>query len=175
MLPKLYFSSGFLTRAKTIHTLAQRTGIDPAGLERTVASMNEFAHTGRDLDFARGDSESDRLFADPSIEPNPCLAPMIEPPFYAMSIEPGDFGTHGGLAIDTDARVLGAGGEPIPGLYAIGNCAAAVAPTYPAPGSTLGPAMTFAWQAARHIAKKGADLDTCDAARSFKGDLHEDV
>jgi 3-oxosteroid 1-dehydrogenase len=175
MLPKLYFSSGFLTRAKTIHTLAKRTGIDPAGLERTVASMNEYARTGRDLDFARGDSESDRLFADPSIKPNPCLAPIIESPFYAMRIEPGDFGTHGGLAIDTDARVLGAGGGPIPGLYAIGNCAAAVAPTYPAPGSTLGPAMTFAWQAARHIARTGADLDTCDAAQTFKGDLHEGV
>jgi 3-oxosteroid 1-dehydrogenase len=153
MLPKLYFSSGFLTRAGTIRALAQQAGIDPAGLERTATEMNEYARTGRDLEYRRGEAESDRLFADPTIKPNPCLAPITEPPFYAMRIEAGDFGTQGGLVTDTDARVLNSSGEPIPGLYAIGNCAAAVCPTYPAPGSTLGPAMTFAWQAARHIAR----------------------
>lgn len=151
-LPKSYFTCGLLNRAGTIRRLAQKAGIDPAGLERTIAVMNEYARTGKDLEFQRGDTESDRLFADPRIKPNPCLAPIVEPPFYAMRIEAGDFGTQGGLVTDTDARVLRAGGEPIPGLYAIGNCAAAVCPTYPAPGSTLGPAMTFAWQAARHIA-----------------------
>jgi 3-oxosteroid 1-dehydrogenase len=68
-----------------------------------------------------------------------------------MRIDPGDFGTHGGLATNTDAQVLRADGAPVPGLYAVGNCAAAILPTYPGPGSTLGPAMTFAWQAAKHI------------------------
>ena len=61
-------------------------------------------------------------------------------------------GTHGGLKINTDAQVLRQDGTSIQGLYAIGNCAAAVLPTYPGPGSTLGPAMTFAWQAAKHAA-----------------------
>ena len=41
--------------------------------------------------------------------------------------------------------------EVIEGLYAIGNCAAAILPTYPGPGSTLGPAMTWGYQAAKHI------------------------
>ena len=44
-----------------------------------------------------------------------------------------------------------ADGSAIEGLYAVGNCSAAVLPTYPGPGSTLGPAMTFAYQAAKHI------------------------
>jgi len=156
MLPKQYFSSGFLTRASTVRELAQQAGIDPGGLGRTIEAMNEYARTGKDLEFRRGEAEYDRYYADPAIKPNPCLAPIAEPPFYAMRIEPGDFGTHGGLATNTDARVLGSGGEPITGLYAVGNCAAAVLPTYPGPGSTLGPAMTFAWQAARHIAATGA-------------------
>ncbi len=65
--------------------------------------------------------------------------------------QPGDFGTHGGLVTDADARVLDAQRRPIPGLYATGNCTAALLPTYPGPGATLGPAMTFAWQAARHL------------------------
>jgi 3-oxosteroid 1-dehydrogenase len=177
MLPKLYFSSGFLTRAGTISQLARQAGIDSSGLERTVAAMNEYARTGKDLEFRRGEAEDDRLFADPTIKPNPCLAPMTEPPFYAMRIEAGDFGTQGGLATDTYARVLASGGKPIPGLYAIGNCAAAVAPTYPAPGSTLGPAMTFAWQAAQHIARSSAENNTSELggrdAPESTGDLYK--
>jgi 3-oxosteroid 1-dehydrogenase len=69
-----------------------------------------------------------------------------------MRVDPGDFATHGGCATNVHAQVLREGGEPIPGLYAIGNCAGAILPTYPGPGATLGPAMTFGWQAAKHIA-----------------------
>jgi 3-oxosteroid 1-dehydrogenase len=153
LLPKSYFASGFLTRADSIGELARKAGINPEGLERTITSVNEYARTGTDLEFRRGEAESDRAFADPNIRPNPCLAPIVESPFYAIRIEPGDVGTQGGLVTDTDARVLRAGGEPISGLYATGNCAAPVLPSYPAAGSTLGPAMTFAWQAAKHIAR----------------------
>jgi 3-oxosteroid 1-dehydrogenase len=155
-LPRAYFTSGFLSRAGSIRELAERAGIDAEGLAQTVSAMNEYARTGKDLEFGRGDSEYDRYYADPRIKPNPCLAPIVEPPFYAMRIDPGDFGTHGGLATNTDAQVLHTDGTPIPGLYAVGNCAAAILPTYPGPGSTLGPAMTFAWQAAKHFAKEPA-------------------
>jgi 3-oxosteroid 1-dehydrogenase len=151
-LPKAYFTSGFLTRADSIRELAARAGIDADGLEQTVTAMNEYARTGKDLEHGRGDAEYDRYYADPRIKPNPCLAPIVEPPFYAMRIDPGDFGTHGGLVTNTNAQVLRIDGTPITGLYALGNCAAAILPTYPGPGSTLGPAMTFAWQAAKHFA-----------------------
>ena len=132
--------------------LARKTGIDPAGLEATIAAMNRYAVAGKDEEYGRGDAEYDRYYGDPTVKPNPCLAPIAEAPFYAMRIEPGDFGTHGGLQINSDAQVLREDGQPIPGLYAIGNCAAAILPTYPGPGSTLGPAMTFGWQAAKHAA-----------------------
>lgn len=151
-LPQSYFSSGFLTRADSISELARQAGIEAAGLEKTVRDMNEYARTGKDLEHGRGDAEYDRYYADPRIKPNPCLAPIVEPPFYAMRIDPGDFGTHGGLVTNTDAQVLRPDGSAIPGLYAVGNCSAALLPTYPGPGSTLGPAMTFAWQAAKHFA-----------------------
>jgi len=152
-LPQSYFSTGFLTRADSVRELAVRAGIDPEGLEKTVQAMNDYARTGKDLEHGRGDAEYDRYYADPRIKPNPCLAPIAEPPFYAMRIDPGDFGTHGGLVTNSDAQVLRPDGAPIPGLYAVGNCAAAILPTYPGPGSTLGPAMTFAWQAAKHFAR----------------------
>jgi 3-oxosteroid 1-dehydrogenase len=150
-LPKSYFASGFITRADSIRELATQAGIDAEGLEKTVSAMNEYARTGKDLEHGRGDAEYDRYYADPRIKPNPCLAPISEAPFYAMRIDPGDFGTHGGLITNTDAQVLREDGNPVPGLYAVGNCAAAILPTYPGPGSTLGPAMTFAWQAAKHF------------------------
>jgi 3-oxosteroid 1-dehydrogenase len=151
MIPKSYYTSGWLTKAGTVRELAEKAGIDAAGLEETISNMNEYARTGKDLELQRGDAAYDRYYGDPTCKPNPCLAPIKEAPFYAMRMEPGDFGTHGGVVIDTNARVLNGQGQPIEGLYAIGNTAAGILTTYPGPGSTLGPAMTVAFQAAKHI------------------------
>ena len=151
LLPKSYFASRFLTRARTIEGLADATGIDRKGLADTVTQMNEYARTGKDLEFNRGDAVYDRYYGDPRIQPNPCLGRTEEPPYYAMRIELGDVGTSGGLDVDKDARVRGHDGEPIPGLYALGNTAAGVLVTYPGPGSSLGPPMVFAYRAAKHI------------------------
>jgi 3-oxosteroid 1-dehydrogenase len=68
-----------------------------------------------------------------------------------MRIDPGDFGTRGGMVTNTKAQVTKKDGSVIPGLYATGNCSAAILSTYPGPGATLGPAMTFAYIAARDI------------------------
>ena len=63
----------------------------------------------------------------------------------------GDFGTLGGLDSTVNAQVRADAGGVLEGLYAVGNCSAALLPTYPGPGATLGPAMTMAYQAAKHI------------------------
>jgi len=151
LVPRRWFREGFVYKAESIGELAEKAGIDRHGLEETVRRMNEFALSGVDADFGRGGSAYDRYYGDPRVTPNPCLAPIDQPPFYAMRIDPGDFGTQGGALTDTHAQVLREDGSAIEGLYAVGNCAAAVLPTYPGPGSTLGPAMTFAYQAAKHI------------------------
>jgi 3-oxosteroid 1-dehydrogenase len=150
-IPQSYYDSGYLAKAGSIAELAAITGIDANGLQKTVEDMNRYAQTGVDEEHQRGATAYDRYYGDMNIKPNPCLAPIAQAPFYAMKIDPGDFGTQGGLVTDTWARVMKENGDAIAGLYAIGNCSAAVLPTYPGPGSTLGPAMTFAWQAARHI------------------------
>jgi 3-oxosteroid 1-dehydrogenase len=144
-LPK-EFKEGYLKKDKTVAGLAEQMGIDVKGLEATIQKMNEYAGTGKDLDYQKGDSLYDRYYGDPNVKPNPCLAPIETPPFYGLQIEAGDLGTKGGLKTDANARVLNEAGEAIPGLYAIGNCSGSVTGrTYPGAGSTIGPAMTFGY------------------------------
>lgn len=151
MLKKEWLDSGFMAVGNTIKELAEKMLINPDELQKTVDTFNTYAETGKDLDFKRGDAAYDRYYGDPLVKPNPCLGPIIKPPFVAITLQGGDFGTQGGLVINTHAQVQTTEGKTIEGLYACGNCTSAVLPTYPGPGSTLGPAMTFAYQAAKHI------------------------
>lgn len=151
MIPKNYFCDEFLTKSSSLDELAKTLGIHDQNLSQTVTRFNEFAKTGVDEDFGRGSTEIDRYYGDPSVTPNPCLAPIVKAPFYAVRIYLGEFGTNGGFDITTNAQVKTDTGKPIQGLYATGNCAAAVLAAYPGAGSTLGPSMTFAFQAAKHI------------------------
>lgn len=150
-------TEGYLRKADTLAGLAAALGIDPAGLEATVRRVGEFARTGKDLDFHRGENIFDRYYGDLKVEPNACLAPLETPPFYGIEVFPGELGTKGGLRTDARARVLSTTGEPIPGLWATGNCSASVmGRTYPGAGGTLGPAMTFGWIAAHDASREPA-------------------
>ncbi|MGW1547955.1 FAD-dependent oxidoreductase [Streptomyces sp. NPDC002346] len=151
--PKPWLENGFVKRAGTVEELAGQIGAAPERLRATVDRFNGFARAGRDEDFHRGDSVYDRYYGDPTL-PNPNLAPLEKGPFYAVPVHPGDIGTKGGLVTDATARVLREDGTVIEGLYASGNVSAAVmGGTYPGPGATIGPAMTFSWLAADHIAR----------------------
>jgi 3-oxosteroid 1-dehydrogenase len=150
-LPASYEKQGFFAKADSLAELAAKISVDAEGLARTVEKFNGYAKSGKDLDLQRGDSLYDRYYGDPRVEPNPVLGPVQQAPFYAMKVDPGDFGTQGGMVVTPDAEVVHQDGQTIAGLYAIGNCSAAVLPTYPGPGSTLGPAMTFGYQAAKKI------------------------
>jgi 3-oxosteroid 1-dehydrogenase len=149
-LPKV-LEGNFFEKSTTLEGLAAKIGVDADGLTETVRRFNEFARTGKDLDFARGDSLQDRYYTSRGDGPNPSLGSIEEPPFYAVKIYPGDLGTKGGFRTDTRARVLTDADEIIPGLYAAGNCSAVVmGRTYPGAGGTIGPAMTFGYIAAEH-------------------------
>jgi len=153
-LPKA-LRDGFLIRTSSLRELAERIGVDASGLESTVTRVNEFARTGVDLDFRRGETAIEKYYGDESVKPNPCLAAIATPPFYAIKVFPGEIGTKGGLATDPHARVLREDGDVIPGLYAFGNCSASVmGRTYPGPGATLSAAATFGYIAARHVVER---------------------
>ncbi|QIB51549.1 FAD-dependent oxidoreductase [Pseudomonas sp. OIL-1] len=142
-------------KADTLADLASQIGVDAPGLEQTVQRMNGFAESGTDEDFGRGGNVFDRYYGDSNVTPNPCLAPVSKGPFYAMRMHAGDIGTKGGLLTNENAQVVKEQGEVIPGLYAVGNISASVmGTTYPGAGGTLGPAMTFGYIAALHLAAK---------------------
>jgi 3-oxosteroid 1-dehydrogenase len=143
----------FLNKANTLAELAARIGVDAPGLEAAVERFNAQARAGRDEDFGRGESAYDRYYSDAKITPNSSLAPIVEAPFYAIAVYPGDLGTKGGLTTDEHSRVLRPDGSVLDGLYAAGNVTASImGRSYPGAGGTIGPAMTFGYLAATHAA-----------------------
>lgn len=144
-------AAGVIVDADTLEELAEKIGIPEKNLLETVKRFNDFAKTGKDLDFKRGDSAYDRYYSDPNCKPNPNLGAIEKGPFRALKIVPGDLGTKGGLVTDEHARVLTEDGKVIEGLYASGNTTASVmGDTYPGAGSTIGPATTFGYIAGLH-------------------------
>ncbi len=151
--PREHVRSGYLVRGQTIGALASALGIDAEPLAATLARYNEGARHGIDPEFGRGGNAYQRYLGDADHKPNPCVAPIEQPPFYAVAIYPGDLGTAAGLLTDENGRVLDGGGTPVGKLYACGNDMNSIMNgAYPGPGITLGPALTFGYLAAKHMA-----------------------
>lgn len=141
-----------MKKGRSIAELARQMGVDVDALETNVARFNQSAANGEDPEFHRGDAAYDKMYGDYRHQPNPCLRPLTEGPFYAMPIYPGDIGTNGGLRTNARAQVVDEAGQPIGGLYAVGNNAASsMGESYPGAGVTIGPAMTFGYIAARDM------------------------
>lgn len=150
-----YLDEGYLVRGDTLEQLAANLGIDAVGLKDSVRRNNDYAKTGVDLDFARGTTVYERANGDADHGPNPTLGELSEGPFYAVRLYPGDIGSSMGLVTDVNAQVVGADDAPIAGLYAAGNDMNSVmGGTYPGPGITLGPAITFGYVAGTHAAER---------------------
>jgi len=149
--------SGYLSSGGTLRELAGKIGVDPAGLERTVKRVNQFAMTGVDEDFGKGSTAYNTYKGDPTHTPSANLGPIEKGPFYAVKLEPGDFGTSRGLVTGSRGEVLGQDNQPIHGLYAAGNdMNSPLAGHYIGAGITLGPALTFGYLAAQALAGRSA-------------------
>ncbi len=144
---------GYLLQAPTLAALAGKLGAPADALQATVERYNSQAAQGTDPDFGKGSTAYNRYLGDPEHQPNPCLAPLGDGPYYAVKVYPGDIGTACGIAANANAQALDTAGAPIPGLYVAGNDMQSVmGGAYPAPGITLGPALTFGWVAGQHLA-----------------------
>jgi fumarate reductase flavoprotein subunit len=96
-------------RGATLADLAKQFELDVNGLSLTLDTFNANLDLGGDP-FGRERFDG-----------------RLEPPFHAIRVTGARLHTLGGLAVDAHARVLGAGGQPIEGLYAAGGTAAGLA------------------------------------------------
>jgi 3-oxosteroid 1-dehydrogenase len=149
----------YIFKADTLDVLAAKIHLPVAALKKTVTTMNEYARTGVDVEFGRGNNAYDQMFGDANVKPNPCLGPIDKAPFYAVPINLGDLGTKGGLKANAKGQVVDGKDQPIPGLYAAGNNAGSpFGNLYPGAGATIGPAATFGFVAANDIAARAGKL-----------------
>ena len=133
----------------------------PESLQLTIDRFNAAAAVGADPEFGRGSSAIELFRNGPARagnERNPALYPFdSKGPYYAIILAPASLDTKGGPGTDSFGRVLAVSGEPIPGLYAAGNCAGFPSGrSYWAGGATIGIAITFGWRAALHAASATA-------------------
>jgi succinate dehydrogenase/fumarate reductase flavoprotein subunit len=153
-----WLCNGYLKRGDTLAELAHACGINGERLQATVQRYNGLCKSGKDLDFGKGKTPYNRIQGDATRAtgrglPNPCMGPIERGPFYAVKIVMGSLGTFAGLRTNAQAQVLDAHQQPITGLYAGGNdMNSLMGGNYPAGGITLGPAMTFGFIAAHHMA-----------------------
>ena len=92
----------------TLEELAELIEVDPTELKATVERYNKLCKAGEDTDF---------------FKENHFLFPIEQGPFTACMVAPGLLSVVGGIHISDNFEVLNENDEPIPGLYAIGNCA----------------------------------------------------
>ena len=134
-----HLEHGAIYKGETLGDLARQAGIAPVVLASTIAQYNEAAKLGFDPHYLK-----DKRY----------LLPVAQPPWYAIELRPAGVGsTHAGLRIDTQARVYDTGGEPIPGLFAAGECTGGVMAHYVGGGNSLLNNFVFGRVAGRNAAE----------------------
>ena len=157
-LPEL--ERGIADRLEVLRGVVGPTELDPdfgSTLTATLDRFAELAREGVDHDFGRGSTPIEQglsSYFGAGDGPNPTMAPLsTEGPYHATVLGPGLIDTCGGPQVDPDGRVLRPDGSPIPGLYAVGNCAAAAfGEAYWAGGHSIGFIQCAAYLAGRHAA-----------------------
>lgn len=133
-------TSGEYIKADTLEKLADKLGVPPEALIKTVERYNEWCDKGFDEDFG---------------VPERFLCPVKDGPFYAGKISAWLLNLPHGLHVNHNSQVLTEADEPIDGLYAIGNVQGDFfANSYPVtvPGANHGRSVTFGRLVGRALA-----------------------
>ncbi|TCK21109.1 FAD-dependent oxidoreductase [Pseudonocardia endophytica] len=137
-----HLDEGYLVVGSTARALATRIGVDPDGLDDTLATVGR-AGGGGQTGVTHG--------------------AIRTPPFYAVAVVPTPLSTTYGVRTDHAGRVITESGRPVPGLYACGDDARSfTASEYPGPGCRIGAAVTFAYLVARDAARNEHGADETD-------------
>jgi len=162
----LFYKMGYLHKGSSIEDLAEKIGVDPAGLRATIARFNRDALAGEDTEFGRGSTAYNHFRGDMDHKPNPNLAPLDKAPYYAAKVRMGDLGTFAGIDVDERHAVVRPDGSRIPGLYSVGAAAVSVfGGGYPGYGSHIGPALVFGYRLGRDIASLAAGSGRAEARK----------
>jgi len=102
-------SLGIVVQGGTAQDLAEKLGINPENLAKTIAEYNKC--------LADGKQESDGIGVASNAKP------IRTPPFYGLETNYLLTNTFGGPKIDVNSRVIDVWGEPIRRLYAVGTVA----------------------------------------------------
>ena len=126
-------------KADTLEELAEKTGMDKAGLLAQTAEYNSFCRSGKDEQFGK---------------PAPFLRPVEQGPFYALFLSRFNEGAEGGVLNDDELRVIRPDGTPFSGLYAAGDCCRGLLKTSDEGGKfgEMGWAMASGYLAAQEMA-----------------------
>ena len=100
-----YIKKGYTTQGESYAALAEALQIDPTAFETTMNEWNAAVEAKTDSQFGRTSFAS----------------PLNTAPYYAIKVTPGVHHTMGGLKINSEAEVLTADGNKIPGLFAAGE------------------------------------------------------
>ncbi len=120
-------------RADTLDELAAELGIDAGALRATVGGYNAAVVPGS-FDPSRPDGRHTDGLTPPKSN---WAVPIETPPFLGIPLVTDIVFTYGGLATDAGARVLDTAGDPIPGLYAAGECTGIYHHKYPGATSVM--------------------------------------
>ena len=140
-LPVL-IDGGQLIQADTIEELAEGLGLPVEEFKATVEHYNELCAAGEDTDYGK--------------EPHR-LTPVDTAPFYGAKNTGYVLCTLDGIQIDTNMNALDVDGNPIEGLYVIGNDSGGYfANTYPnlSTGMACGRTVTFGRHVGKYLAGK---------------------
>ena len=114
---------GIVVKADTIADLAKALNMDPAVLTETVTNYNTYCDTRENP--ADGITKSENtydLFGNAIPSKYPTLEKVEgDGPYYAVVSSPWIYSSVGGLDINDNFEVLNKIGDPVGGLYAVGN------------------------------------------------------
>ena len=127
--------------ANSLMELAQTIGSDHKGLEEAVTRWNDFLTSSekKDPDFGRVILPAERRA-------------ILEPPYFASKMITGINFPAGGFRVNADLQVLNVYGEPIPKLFAVGDCSGGLGPVIGMGGIRITPALTLGRVVGRKIA-----------------------
>jgi succinate dehydrogenase/fumarate reductase flavoprotein subunit len=128
-------AKGWIKTAPSLAALACAVGLDPVRLVESVGRWNHHCAEEHDPDFGR----------------TLMLAPIADPPFYAVELSPSMLNTQGGPRRNGRGQIVRPNGTPIPRLYSAGELGSIYSYLYQGTGN-IGECLAFGRVAGRHAA-----------------------